>query len=249
MDKEVMFAKALEQVKAQALEQGRCISEEQVKEAFADLSLSEEQLQMVYDYLDKNRIGIGGPLDMDTFLTEDERSYLQDYMNEIASLPDYEKGQIEAYTIAAMAGETQAQARLIEIYLKDVIDIAKLYIGQGVSLEDLIGEGNLALSFGMGMLGSLDDPGEVHGMLAKLIMDFMEDTIRENASGEKTGRKAADKVNQVAEKAKELAGQLHRKVTPEELAEETGMSVKAIRDAMRISGYRIEDIENAENGL
>ena len=35
---------------------------------------------------------------------------------------------------------------LIEIHLADVAEIAKLYAGQGVLLEDLVGEGNLALS-------------------------------------------------------------------------------------------------------
>ena len=47
MNKEVLFAKTLEQVRKTAKEQGNCISEEQVKEAFAELDLSNEQLQMV----------------------------------------------------------------------------------------------------------------------------------------------------------------------------------------------------------
>ena len=38
--------------------------------------------------------------------------------------------------------------------------------------------------------------------------------------------------------------ELRRKVTVEELCTETGLSEKAVRDAMRLSGYTIEDIEN-----
>lgn len=242
MDKEIWFAKTLEQVKQQAREQGSCISEEQVQEAFRELELSDAQLQMVFDYLKKQKIGIGEPVNIDEYLTDEERSYLQDYLDEIAALPAYSQGQIEGYTIAAMAGETDAQAKLVEIYLKDVVDIARLYAGQGVLLEDLIGEGNLALTFGTGMLGSLEKPEEAQGMLAKMIMDAMEEHIQENASSEKTDRKVADKVNQIADRARELAEELHRKVTPEELAEETGLSVKSIRDAMRMSGFKIEDI-------
>ena len=52
-----------------------------------------------------------------------------------------------------------------------------------------------------------------------------------------------DRVNKVAEKARELAEELHRKVTVEELAQETGISQKAIEDAMRMSGFAIEDLE------
>lgn len=79
-------------------------------------------------------------------------------------------------------------------------------------------------------------------MLAKLMMDAMEDYIQENAASAKTDRKVADKVNLVADKARELAEELHRKVTPEELARETGLSLKAIQDACRMSGFKIEDI-------
>ena len=249
MDKEIWFAKTLEQVKQQAREQGSCISGEQVKEAFQELELSDTQFEMVFDYLKKQKIGIGEPVNADEYLTDEERSYLQDYMDEIGALPVYSQGQIEGYTIAAMAGEADAQAKLVEIYLKDVMDIAKLYTGQGVLLEDLIGEGNLALTFGVSMLGSLEKPEEAQGMLAKMIMDAMEEYIQENASNEKTDRRVADKVNQVADKARELAQELHRKVTPEELAAETGLSVKSIRDAMRMSGYKIEELEYAEENL
>lgn len=242
MDKEIWFAKTLEQVRQQARAQGSSISEEQVREAFRELELSDTQLQMVFDYLKKQKIGIGEPVDADEYLTAAERSYLQDYLDEIAALPVCSPGEIEGYTIAAMAGEADAQAKLVEVYLKDVTDIAKLYTGQGVLLEDLIGEGNLALTFGVGMLGSLEQPREAQGMLAKMIMDAMEEQIQETAANEKTDRRVADRVNRVAEKAKELAEELHRKVTPEELAAETGLSAKSIRDAMRMSGFKIEDI-------
>lgn len=240
--KEILFAQTLEQVRRLAKEQGNCVSEEQVREAFAEQELNENQMQMVFDYLVKHKVGIGQPIDPDEFLTEEERDYLQDYLNEIAALPSYSTGELEAFTISAMAGEAEAQQKLVQGYLKDVVDIAKLYTGQGVFLEDLIGEGNVALAMGVGMLGSLEKPSEAQGMLAKLMMDAMEDYIQENAASAKTDRKVADKVNLVADKARELAEELHRKVTPEELARETGLSLKAIQDAYRMSGFKIEDI-------
>jgi RNA polymerase primary sigma factor len=243
MNKEIMFAQTLEKVRNQAKEQGNCVSEAQVREAFAELDLGDEQLQMVFDYLLKHKIGIGEPLDPDSFLTDEERDYLQSYLDEIEALPVYTEGEITAFTLSAMAGEAAAANRLVEIYLRDVVDIAKLYTGQGALLEDLIGEGNMALALGAGMLGSLEKPEEAQGMLAKMIMDAMEDFIQETLDGEKTDQKAAKKVNNVADKARELAEELHRKVTPEELSQETGLSLKAVMDALRISGYKIEDIE------
>lgn len=248
MNKEVLFAKTLEQVRSLAKEQGNCVSEEQVQEAFAPLGLDNEQLQMVFDYLVKHKVGIGQPVNMDDYLTDEEKDYLQEYLDEIAALPVYTDGQKEAFTIQAMAGDVAAQNKLVEIYIPDVVEISKLYAGQGVFLEDLIGEGNVALAVGVTMLGSLEAPSEAQGMLGKLIMDAMEEYIQENLQNEKEDQKVADKVNLVLEKAKALSEDLHRNVTVEELAAETKLSEKAIRDAVRMSGFKIEyidmDVEN-----
>lgn len=243
MNQEVLFAKTLEQVRKTAKEQGNCVSEAQVQEAFAPLSLDNDQLQLVFDYLVKHKIGIGEPVDLDDYLTDKEKNYLQNYLDQLALLPDYTSGEKEAFTISAMAGDVDAQRKLIEVYLRDVVDIAKLYTGQGVFLEDLIGEGNMALTIGVTMLGSMETPKEAGGMLGKLIMDAMEEYIQGNADQEKLDKRALDKVNKVLKKAKALSEELHRKVTVEELAAETGMTEKAIRDAVRISGFQIEYIE------
>ncbi len=244
MNKELLFAQTLEKVRTIAKDQGNCISEEQVRDEFAALEMTDEQLQMVFDYLIKHKIGINEPVNADDYLTDEERNYLQDYLDEIAQLPTYTEGEKEAVTLSAMAGDLDAQGRLTELYLPDVIEIAKLYAGQGVFLEDLIGEGNLALAMGVTMLGCLEKPSEVQGMLGKLIMDAMEEYIAENGENEKADKKVADKVNKVMEAAKELAETMRRKVTVEELAEESKMSEKSIREAIRFSGNAIEYIED-----
>lgn len=251
---ERLFAQSLEKVRRLAKEQGNCISEEQVRSEFAALELGEEQLRMVFDYLEKHRVGIGEPPDPDAFLTDQERNYLQDYLDEIAAIPVRSRGEREAFALSVMAGDLQARQHLTESYLREVADIARLYTGQGVLLEDLIGEGNVALSVAVELLGSgttpdVNNAGEAQKMLIQFVMDAMENFIRENADNEKKDRRITDKVNQVADKARGLAREWHRKVTPEELAGETGLSMKAIEDAMRMSGYKIEDIEYAKDRL
>ena len=241
---EVLFAKTLEQIRKQAKEQGNCIEREQVEQAFVSLSLSKEQLDLVFDYLEKHKIGIGEPVDPDEYLSEEEINYLEEYQKELALLEKVSEGEKEAITLSAMAGEAQAQKKLINIYLPQVVEIAKLYSGQGVFLEDLIGEGNVALTIGVTMLGCLEHAKEAEGMLGKMIMDAMEEYIAEHAENSKIDKRVEDKVNKVADKARELAEELQRKVTIEELMEETGMSRKMIEDAVRMSGFKIEDIDN-----
>ena len=246
MNKELLFAQTLEKVRSLAKDQGNCVSEEQVKEAFAALNLNNEQLQMVFDYLVKHKVGINQPVNMDDYLSDEERNYLQDYLDELEALPQVSEGEKEAITISAMAGDISAQNRLTEIYLPDVVEIAKIYTGQGVLLEDLIGEGNVALAMGTTMLGCLEKPAEAQGMLAKMIMDAMEDYIQETASNEKADQKIVDKVNKVMDAARELSDELKRKVTIEELMQETGMSRNKILEAIRFSSNNIEYIEVEE---
>lgn len=246
MNRELIFAQTLEKVKNIAKEQGNCISEEQVKQEFEALELNNEQLQLVFDYLVKHKIGINEPVNIDDYLTDEERNYLQDYLDELAQLSPVSEGEKEAITLSAMAGDVTAQGKLAEIYLPDVVEIAKLYTGQGVLLEDLIGEGNVAVAVGTTMLGCLDNAEEAQGMLGKMIMDAMESCIAENVSNEKADQRVVDKVNKVMEAAKELAEDFRRKVTVEELSAETRMSEAAIREAMKFSGNSIEYIEEEE---
>lgn len=243
MNQEAVFAKALEQIREQAADQGGFIDEEEVRKAFAPLGLSGEQLQMVFDYLAARRIGIGAPVNPDDYLTKEEKNYLQNYLDELERLPKASPGEKEAVTLSAMAGDLDAQGRLATLYLPDVAEVARLYSGQGVPLEDLIGEGNLALTMGVSMLGALERADEVQGMLGKMMMDAMEDLIQQQQTTEKADQKMAERINKVLEAARSMAEEMHRKVTVEELAQETKLSEKAIRDAVRLSGHQIEYLE------
>ena len=247
MDKERQFANTLQQLTAKAKENGNILSEEYIREAYEGVGLSEEQFAMVFDYLKKKHIGIGEPIKDEDYLEPEEIDYLAVYMSELKELPEYSDGEKEAITLSAMAGEVDAQSKLIEIFLPDVVEIAKLYAGQGVFLEDLIGEGNVALTMGVTMLGALEHASEAQGMLAKLIMDGMEEYISECIENTKQDEKILDKVNKVAEKADEMYEDLRRKVTVEELSEETGMSRKMILDAVRFSGNKIDSIDIKED--
>lgn len=238
--KELLFAQTLEQVRKTAKEQGNCISKEQVEKAFAALALSGEQMDMVYAYLHQRKIGIGEPVDPEEYLVPEEKDYLETYLSQLRELPPVSDGEREAITLSAMAGDADARSRLTELYLPEVAEIAKLYAGQGVYLEDLIGEGNVAAAMGVTMLGALEHASEAQGMLGKMIMDAMEEYIARNAEEVKKDQRILDKVNQVAKTANELYAELHRKVTVEEVMQESGLSRRAVEDAIRMSGDKIE---------
>ena len=243
MEKELLFAKTLEYIKSVAKEQNHIVSKEQVEAAFAPLDFGPEQLEMVYDYLRKQKIGIEEAIDPDAFLSEEDVDYLDTYLEELTYLPEASAGEREAITLSAMAGDRDAQNRLIELFLPQVVEIAKLYAGQGAYLEDLIGEGYVALAMGVSMLGALENASEAEGMLAKMIMDGMEEYIGISLEQAKEDQKKAELVNKVSDAAKELSEDLRRKITPFELAKETEMDIEDIEEAIRLSGDTIEYFE------
>ena len=248
MDREILFAKTLEKIRKQGKIQGNRVSKEQVREAFAELSLEESQLVLVYDYLEKHHIGVDrenlSEVSNEENLTAEETDYLQEYLEMLQEIPELSGGEREALFLSAMAGEISAQKRLIEVFLPQVPDMARIYAGQGVYLEDLIGQGNMALSEGVSLLGAAENARDAEGMLAWFIMDSMEKLIAEGAENKNADKKLEDKVNHIAEQAKQLAEDMRRKVTIKELAEEIGMPEEEIRDVYRLSGYVIEELED-----
>ena len=240
-----MFAQTLETVCGLARSQGNMITKEQVQEAFdsAGVKLGEAQYELVYAYLKGQKIGIGEPADPFDYLTEEEVDYLQQYLAALEGLADVTEGEKEAITLSAMAGEYSAKQRLIEIYLPQVAEIAKLYAGQGAFLEDLIGEGNVSLTMAVEMLGTAQNAKEAQGQIASMIMESMENYISENVQEKKTGDKIAKDANDVLDVAKQLAEELGRKVTMEELAEESGFSMARIREAVRFTADNIDYLD------
>ena len=92
-DQEIIFARTLEKVKKLAREQGNSIEKEQVEDAFRGLDLSKEQLSLVFEYLEKNKIGIGTVPDPDEFLSREEIDYLEEYKKELAGLAELAEGE------------------------------------------------------------------------------------------------------------------------------------------------------------
>ena len=165
------------------------------------------------------------------------------YLEELKDLPEVSDGEKRAVMMSALAQDNSACNKLIEIFLPQVVEIAKLYAGQGALVEDLIGEGNVALSLGVTMLDCVETIEEIDGFLAKMIMDAMEEYISDDTDSHQTGEKVLDKVNLVNDKSKEMAEELMRKVTVAELAQEMQMDEEEIRDAIKLSANHMEYIE------
>ncbi|MCI7789412.1 MAG: hypothetical protein MR531_01300 [Lachnospiraceae bacterium] len=248
MEKEqLIFAQTLEQLKETARLQENMLTSEQIQESFEEMKLNEAQLSLIHEYLQKNHIGIDEPGKADENLTQEDINYLNIYLDELKELPAVSDGEKRAVMMSALTQDITACNKLVEIFLPQVVEIAKLYAGQGALVEDLIGEGNVALASAVTMLDCVESIDEVEGFLGKMIMDAMQDYIGEDSDNRGLDEKVLEKVNLINDKAKEMADELLRKVTIAELAKEMEIEEDEIKEAIRLSANHMEYIEEGTN--
>jgi len=243
MNEQQDFIKRINEITEIALDQENVIFEEQLFSVFPEIKNNEAKYNVIKEFLNEKKIGLNEKISFDELITQDEKNYLEFYLEELNETQPLSKNEREAFLLSSMAGEEDAQMIIMQDTLKNVVEIAKLYAGQGVLLEDLIGEGNLVLVTAVTMLGSCENVKEAEGMLASQIMDAMQDIIARTMDETGEEEKLLNKVNKVAKAAKELADDLGRKITVEELMQESGMSKEYILKALKLTACMIEDIE------
>lgn len=247
MNEQKDFIKRINDLTELAGDQENVIFEDQLYDIFPEVKESEEKMKVIKEFLTEKKIGLNEKLPIEEVLTNEEKNYLDFYLEELNEQTPLTKGEREAMLLSAMAGDESAQMAVLNDSLKNVVEIAKLYAGQGVMLEDLIGEGNLVLVTAVTLLGSCENAKEAEGMLAGQIMDAMQDLIATNMDETGEEEKLLNKVNKVAKAAKELADDLGRKVTIEELMQESGLTRAYIEKALKLTANMIEDIEIPED--
>ena len=234
------FAQVLEELKDTARIQGNMLTSAQLEEAFGQWQLGAEHLALVQEYFRSHQIGIDEPGDAAEYLSGEDVSFLEMYLKELEALAPISDGEKRAMMMSALAGDGSAQAKLVEYYLPQVVEISKLYAGQGALVEDLIGEGNVAAASAVTMLDCVEGIDEVEGFIVRMIMDAMEELISEDSENRQFDENVLNRVNDVNDKAKELYDSLLRKVTVQEVAQELGISEEAVREAADFAANRID---------
>lgn len=244
---EKQFREKLAEVTALARSQQMCISKEQIEEAFSDIIKGEEQEKLLLEYLKSQKISVGDKSDLDEFLSLEDKNYIEEYLENLKEIEIMEKEALSEVMLSATAGDAPAQQVVLQQFLPQVAELARLYAGQGPLIEDLIGEGNLALAGAVTQLSCLEAEEdiweEVSGFLGKAMMDAMEALINEDMNEKNVDEQVLEKVNRVADVARELSGDLRRKVSPQEVCANSDLTMDDVAEALRISGNLIDTIE------
>lgn len=171
-------------------------------------------------------------------LSEEEENFCRSYREDLDSIQPEKPGEKQALFAKLAQGDTLAKGRLTELYLNTVFETAMEYATQGVLLNDLVQEGNIAL---MVSLESLDlGAADWEEQVCAAIRGSMQEALEEQELFKSASDTVVTKVNLISQGVSNLTEELERKVTVEELAAYLNMPENEVADILRLAGEGIE---------
>lgn len=238
------------------LEQGKkkgVLEYKDVLDKLEELELNPEQIDKIYEYLEKAGVEIVGNIDEEIELIEEDLEITQEdltdmsvpdgvsiddpvrmYLKEIGKV-DLLTGEEEAELAKRMSeGDADAKRKLAEANLRLVVSIAKRYVGRGMLFLDLIQEGNLGLikavekfDYTKGYKFSTYATWWIRQAITRAIADQAR-TIRIPVHMVET-------INKLVRVSRQLVQELGRDPLPDEVARELNMPVDKVGEIMKIA--------------
>ncbi len=244
MNEKAEFLKKLNGLVETAKKQGGSITIEEVQNYFSQEALTEEQTELVFDYLLSQKIGVKGYVKLEAEaenkieLTEEEKAYLEEYVRDLTAFEAMDESAKKELAQKVLDGDEMAKSHLIEVYLQDVVEMAKSLKQQDVFLGDLIQEGNMGLVIGV---EAITDAASAHEVILTQIKQSMQIFLEEYEEVSNRDKKMVEKVNMLDEAITNLTEDLGRKVTIDELALYMGMEIDEIEDILKLTGEEAEE--------
>lgn len=230
------------------------LTKEEIADYCSDLSLTEEQLELVYAYLKEHRIQVAGyagqtalgqtaegaAADAPGRSGQQDSQYIKIYRREIRNLKKYEEEERQALYDRLREGEEAVIPAVIEAHLGRVMTLAGKYRGRGVLLEDLIQEGNLELTSCVAMLCGNREVLDFKKAIDHAVRSRLIELVDEELVDSDNISTVLARVNLLLEATRTLAEEYGRIATMEELSEFTHMEEDEIRMYVELSRNEIE---------
>ena len=254
---QVQFDEKLKELITLAKKKKNELDLKEVQDFVAALKLQEEQMDKVFEELEKNGVEILGIpeaddiVDEEIILTEEDEVDVENldltlpdgynledpvrmYLKEIGKVPLLTAEEEIELAKRMEEGDEEAKKRLSEANLRLVVSIAKRYVGRGMLFLDLIQEGNLGLikavekfDYSKGYKFSTYATWWIRQAITRAIADQAR-TIRIPVHMVET-------INKLVRVSRQLLQQLGREPSPEEIAAEMNMPVERVREILKIS--------------
>ena len=176
-------------------------------------------------------------------MTEEEEAYLKEYQEMLKSIEMISEQEKQELLRRAADHDEMARERLTGCYLDMVIISARKLHQKNVFIGDLIQEGNIGLTIGLGSLSSADGADE---FIRSCIEREMQGLLSESESRTAGDHKMIARVSALEESITKLEKELGRKVYLEEIAYDMGISEEEVRSILKLTG-ELPDEELSED--
>jgi len=186
------------------------------------------------------------PLMITRSITSRESASIEKYFQEINKIPLISVRQEECLTSLIKQGDQQAFDHLIKANLRFVVSVAKKYQGQGLSLADLINEGNIGLI----RAARLFDHTRGFRFISYAVWWIRQYILMAIADQAKIVRLPLNKIGlhrRVQKASSILEQQTEREPSTEEIAEMMKMEVEEITSVLGMNHYISLDAPISEN--
>ncbi|MBM3399672.1 MAG: RNA polymerase sigma factor RpoD/SigA [Bacteroidetes bacterium] len=170
--------------------------------------------------------------------TNRENKSLDKYLNEISKVSMIDAQEEVELARRIREGDQAALERLVNANLRFVVSVSKQYQNQGLTLGDLINEGN------MGLIKAARRFDETRGFkfISYAVWWIRQSILQALADQSRIVRLPLNKVGslgRITQASARLEQALEREPTPEEIAEHLQISLTEVENALRSSGRHL----------
>ncbi len=185
-------------------------------------------------------------------ITNRESASLDKYLQEIGREELISVSEEVELAQRIKKGDSKALDKLVRANLRFVVSVAKQYQNQGLSLPDLINEGNL------GLMRAAQKFDETRGFkfISYAVWWIRQSILQALAEQSRIVRLPLNQVGSLNKISKELSKfeqENERRPSPEELAERLDLPVDKVSDTLKVSGRHISEdapfVEGEDNSL
>ncbi len=233
----------------------------EIMDALSEFEMEPEQIELLYEMLEKEGIEIVADMDKELEKIEEEigdlppleevdlnaealeisgvegvsvDDHVKMYLKEIGKVPLLAPDEEMELAKRMADGDAEARKRLSEANLRLVVSIAKRYVGRGMLFLDLIQEGNL------GLIKAVEKFDYTKGYKFSTyatwwIRQAITRAIADQARTIRIPVHMVETINKLIRVSRQLVQELGRDPHPHEIAKELNMSIDKVREIMKIA--------------
>lgn len=160
-----------------------------------------------------------------------QEDVFQMYLEEIKEIESCDAAENETLLRQFREGNRAVKDRLVEGNLKLVLEIVRDYLGRGVPGGDLVQEANMALLLAVGEY----EEGIFEDYVRDKVKDALQAAVEDQSREQEAAEKVLGQVNRLKDVSQEMAKELGREASVEELADRMRLTGDEVREIMKLT--------------